>query len=85
VISEEDKFRKERCLALDERCKKHNYIAIYAERTRNKEGPERLIKQWKIETKYYSNIRNFYLKILTIERENNSVKATESLPEVDIF
>jgi len=44
VTSREDKFRKRRYLALDERCKKHNYIAIYAERTRNKERPERLKK-----------------------------------------
>jgi hypothetical protein len=52
VTSREDKFRKKRYLALDERCKKHNYIANYTERTRNKEGPERLKKQWKIKIKY---------------------------------
>jgi hypothetical protein len=62
VISREDKFRKKRYLALDERCKEHSYIGNYAERTRNKEGPERLKKQWKIKTKYYSNVRSVFLK-----------------------
>jgi hypothetical protein len=64
VTSKDDKFRKKRDLAVDERCKKHNYIANYAERTRNKERPERLKKQWKIKTKCNSNIRNSFLKIL---------------------
>jgi len=64
VTSRDDKFRKKGDLALDERCKKHNYTGNYAERTRSKEGPERLKKQWKIKTKYNSNVRSFFLKIL---------------------
>jgi hypothetical protein len=62
VTSKEGKFRKKRYLALDERYKKHNYITNYAERTRNKEEPERLKKQCKMKTKYYSNVRSFFLK-----------------------
>jgi hypothetical protein len=85
VTSREDKFRKKRYLALDERCKKHDFIANYAERTKNKERPERLRKQRKIKTKYYSNVRSFFLKLLTTERENNFVNAPEALPQTDIF
>ena len=85
MTGREDKFRKKRYLALDERYKEHSYIANYAERTRNKEGSERLKKQWKIKTKYYSNVGRFFFKTLTTERENNIVNAPEALPQTDIF
>jgi hypothetical protein len=85
VASREGEFRKKRYLVLDERYKKHNYIAKYAERTRNKEEPERLKKQWKMKTKHYSNVRSFFLNILMTERENNFVNAPEALLQIDIF